>query len=502
MREDAKLKLVLLPLDERPCNAIYPLKLFGKEELDLRVADVLGKKKEPALFSDVARFLEDACADADGLILSLDMLLYGGLVPSRIHQLKQDELLERLSFIKTLKKKYPDLVIYALQCIMRCPSYSSSDEEPDYYADYGSQIHELGETIHKENLGVETDRSSMSLTKDIDESVLADYTKRRAINLQMNRKALELVEDETISFLVIPQDDSAPFSYSAMEQQEVRSAINARRLNAQVLMYPGADEVGLSLISRMLLAENKKKPKVYVKYAADQAKSVVPPYESNSLETTIRYHILAAGCRRVDDYQQADIILAITAPAGEIVESNYQPSIKPGYIAERNLPELLDFLSDMAAEAKVVAVCDNAYCNGGELELIGMLDRSGLLSELASYAGWNTSANSLGTTIAAAVDAYLFGQTVNHRAFIAERYIEDSGYDSLVRSEVTHMLAAWDLDYFNLKDQSLMVAETVRGQLQSFVSDFMPSMADRIVVEEVKFPWNRMFEIDISIKFE
>lgn len=77
-----KLKLVLLPLDERPCNRLFPQHLFQHDGVELVVPETLGDKKQPADLEKVDQFLLNACRDADGLVLSLDTLLYGGLVPS------------------------------------------------------------------------------------------------------------------------------------------------------------------------------------------------------------------------------------------------------------------------------------------------------------------------------------------------------------------------------------------------------------------------------------
>ena len=88
------------------------------------------------------------------------------------------------------------MVIYGFQVVMRCPNYSSSDEEPDYYEIYGAQIYKAGEVLHKDRLGI----------------------------------------------------------------------------SHKVLMYPGADEVGLTLISRILNHLYEKKPKIYVKYASEKSK--------------------------------------------------------------------------------------------------------------------------------------------------------------------------------------------------------------------------------------
>ena len=41
-----KLKLVLLPLDERPCNRLFPQHLFRHNGIELVVPEALGKVKD------------------------------------------------------------------------------------------------------------------------------------------------------------------------------------------------------------------------------------------------------------------------------------------------------------------------------------------------------------------------------------------------------------------------------------------------------------------------
>ena len=114
-------KIVYLPLDERPCNALFVPKLFQSEELKIVIPPKMGCKKTPAVWEDIKTFLNVECADADGLVLSMDMLLYGGLIPSRLHTLTHDEVAQRMALISQLKKQNEKLLIYAFQCIMRCP---------------------------------------------------------------------------------------------------------------------------------------------------------------------------------------------------------------------------------------------------------------------------------------------------------------------------------------------------------------------------------------------
>ncbi|SHO43062.1 DUF4127 family protein [Anaerocolumna xylanovorans] len=493
-----KKKIVLLPLDERPCNYSFPYRLFEHEDIDIVRPENLGHKKEPADVLTVAEFLKKECKDADGLVLSVDMLLYGGLVPSRIHDRELEKLKEQAAVIKSLKKENPKLIIYAFQVIMRCPDYSSDDEEPDYYEQYGKMIHLAGEIVHKSRLGLCDGGELDHILSRIDCDKLNDYVARRERNRELNYTLINYVGQGYVDALVIPQDDSAPYGYAAIDQEEVRARIDSEGLSDRILMYPGADEVALTLMARMINTIKEKKPKVYVKYASEGSKAVIPIYEGNTLENTIKYHILSAGCQLTDSYENSDIILAITAPAYKIEEATEQPCLAKGYCADRNLPELIDFIRNRVAEGKIVTIGDNAYGNGGELLLIRLLNQNRLLDRIAGYAGWNTSANTLGTSIAEGVDYYHYGSTKKHMDFLVERYIEDAGYCSVVRKNVTEDLESYGMNYFDVKEQQGEISKRVKKELEQFMQEYMPSISPDILLKSVWMPWSRMFEVGIE----
>ena len=495
-------KIVYLPLDERPCNAAFVPKLFDGGELSIVTPPRLGSKKTPARWEDVRDFLLRACADADGLVLSMDMLLYGGLLPSRLHFLTQQEAEQRLSLVAELKQRNANLLIYAFQCIMRCPSYSSSDEEPDYYGECGAEIHQLGSVRHRVALGLCDESELIPLQASVPAEHLLDYTARRAFNLQFNLRTLQLLKDGTLDFLVIPQDDSAPYGFTAMDQHAVRSRIAELRLGARVLVYPGADEVGLTLTSRMALHFASLRPRVYVKYAATGAPFVIPLYEDRPLGETVKYQLTAAGCRVATSLAEADLVLALSCPGSDMREAEDQPVTTPGYAVERTLPEFVLFLQDCLGDGIPVTLCDNAYANGGDLDLLAMLDQFGLLSRLHGYAGWNTSSNTMGTAIAEGVHALLSGLTPQHRSFLALRYVEDMGYCSHVRGKVTaEHLPALGFTYHDIRDQRGTVSALVQQQLTAFVQQYMPSIAPHIAVTDVQMPWRRMFEAGIEAQW-
>lgn len=549
------MNILLLPLDERPCNAAFPGRLFPADKVQILLPRKLGHKKKPADFSVLSDFLFEKAKDADALLLSLDMLLYGGLIPSRLHHLKTETLFSRLHLIRELKEKYPSLPIYAFATVMRCPAYSSDDEEPDYYESFGSAIHARGVLMHRALAGLTTSSEaegpvpspagllpaasnspspagllpaasgegeisapfssaepvSASSLCDVDtqdfEACLEDYLARRALNKQLSLQALELVKEGILESIVFPQDDSMRFGFPAMDQEEIRRRILTLGLTERAMMYPGSDEIALTLLCRILLNHHGLLPKVYVKYLTDGARSLIPLYEGLPLSATTSYQLHAAGCVTADTCAEADIVLLETAASGPMEEAWSQPSRSPSYFAERNFPEMLSFIQRMRSAGKVVTVADNAYANGGDLDLIRILDADHLLMDLQGYAGWNTNANTMGCAIAMGVCAFLYGEQglfpdpaseTQRRNFLISRYLEDACYQADVRQYVTEKIRPLGFDYFDTGEEEGEVRDLILAELQIRIKTELSSLADRIHIRRLTLPWKRMFEIDLE----
>lgn len=554
------MKILLLPLDERPCNASFPGRLFPADKVQILLPRKLGHKKHPADFSVLSDFLFEKAKDADALLLSLDMLLYGGLIPSRLHHLKTETLFSRLHLIRELKEKYPALPIYAFATVMRCPAYSSDDEEPDYYERFGSAIHARGALMHRALAGLTTSSeaegpvpspagllpaasgegeisapfssdpagtssaepaSASSLDNEDSqcpesclggdfEACLEDYLARRALNKQLSLQALELVKEGILESIVFPQDDSMRFGFPAMDQEEIRRRILTLGLTERAMMYPGSDEIALTLLCRILLNHHGFLPKVYVKYLTDGARSLIPLYEGLPLSATTSYQLHAAGCITADTCAEADIVLLETAASGPMEEAWSQPSRSPSYFAERNFPEMLSFIQRMRGAGKVVTVADNAYANGGDLDLIRILDADHLLMDLQGYAGWNTNANTMGCAIAMGVCAFLYGEQglfpdpaseTQRRNFLISRYLEDACYQADVRQCVTEKISPLGFDYFFTGEEEGEVRDLILAELQIRIKTELSSLADRIQIRHLTLPWKRMFEIDLEALF-
>ena len=85
--------IILLPLDERPCNFDFPSKIFNGEKYTIIRPEHLGQKKTPASYEFIRDFLIANIEKVDAAVISIDTLLYGGLIPSRLHHLSEETVL-------------------------------------------------------------------------------------------------------------------------------------------------------------------------------------------------------------------------------------------------------------------------------------------------------------------------------------------------------------------------------------------------------------------------
>lgn len=494
------MNIVYIPLDERPCNYHFASRIAQGTEVNLirPEVDILGKKKTPADFAKLEKFMLDNAKNADAYVLSLDMLLYGGIIPSRLHRMTEEELLERLSVVDKIKTINSKVKIYAFALIMRCPKYSSSDEEPDYYEYCGREIFLSGQVKHKRELGLidnaEADELLATYSRVINGN-LEDFEERRKVNRNMLVKVVERL-NKTIDFLIIPQDDSAEYGYTSMDRESIKSELKKNGLS-DVAMYPGADEVGMTLLARAACEYKGVTPRVYCEFAHENSPKIVPLYEDRPLEKTLPFQIESAGCVIEADKTKAGIDLYLNYPSCEPVEVWQEKS--RGY-DERNLSTFTNNIINSISLGRVCALADGAYCNGGDREFLQMLGKEIDLLKLSAYAGWNTSSNTLGTVICQAVFVYLFGDSSLQKRFLAERIYEDVGYCGHVRAYVTNnILEGLGFNYFNAGAVNGEVANIVKRELDSYVESNFPAISQKYQIKTCQMPWARMFEVDLAL---
>lgn len=496
-------KIVMLPLDERPCNFHFP-EMMPKTDCEVLLPpeSIMGNKKNPGDICEIARWLKANSKDADAVIVSLDALVYGGIVPSRLHINTKDELIERVNILKSIREENPAVKLYVFGLIMRCPGYSSSDEEPDYYEECGEEIHLYGRYTHLEKLGKLTDSENNDfdrVKKAVKQEYIDDYLKRRETNLSVLMHALSYVKDSTIDYFIIPQDDAAVFGFTAMDQMVVRKYLKDNILHKKTAMYPSADDTGLTLLARAAAQLSQVRPRVYVHYSSSKGGMTIPIVEDRIVDETVKYHILSVDGIQVYSLLEADILLAVNV-GSQMHELGELESVIP-YDIERNLAEFVNYIQYALKLGKTVAIADIARLNKGDTELISLLYEEKLLTKVHAYAGWNTSSNTIGTALCQSVLYMIGGDDKGNISFLLHRYYEDIGYMAYARQYVTEkVLPEWGFDYFRVDAKEGRASEAVRETIIGYMNENYPELSALVKEIKVKMPWVRMFETDIKLK--
>jgi hypothetical protein len=109
--------------------------------------------------------------------------------------------------------------------------------------------------------------------------------------------------DQTNFFanIYITLDDNALYGLNIEEAEQLRNFTTAQGLDSSVFIYPGADEVGLTMLSKMCVdaaaaAGAITAPlDINVLYRDDSAKQYVPACEGQPMDLTVHQQIAAAG---------------------------------------------------------------------------------------------------------------------------------------------------------------------------------------------------------------
>lgn len=501
------MRIVYIPLDERPCNTdvVYQI-VATNNEIKLLVPDkeYLGYKKNGANTKKLWEWLHKIEA-VDGIILSTEMMLYGGLIPSRVHNLTEETVQVFEENLRKLKRN-STAKIYASSVIMRTPQYNSSDEEPDYYEKYGYAIFRSAYLTDKNNrVGAsEEELKELDIIKEtLPRQYKEDYEERRQFNSSVNKRMLKMLKEEVVDFLVIPQDDSSEFGYTAQDQSSVREIIEELELEENVHMYPGSDEVGATLVTRLYHDSKKIKPRVFVEWSSTLGAQLIPLYEDRPFNETLKRHVRAIGARLTQDSNQADIILAYNVP-GKVMQESWDQftQMDQSYESFRDIHTFGDEIENHLVTGKKVAIVDAAYANGGDYSLIKLLDRRNLIDKLVSYKGWNTNANSLGTTLSQGFLAQKekWSQVQKNLHY---HLLDDFIYQAVVRRKlVNEDLERLGLTYFDTKSQREKMDQLRNKYLRETYKSMLVNFSKEIALEKVQSysPWHRMFELGLQIE--
>jgi hypothetical protein len=496
-------RLALIPLDERPVNTRYPHMIadIAGAELCVPPSELLSAKRKPADRTALAEWLNSIAPTCDALIVSLDMLAYGGLIASRI---TDDSALSCSAALDRLRALPLRLTTYAFNVITRIPDANDSIEEPDYWATYGKRLHRYSQLLHRAAEGEAVEEALSALHDEIPEAHRTDFLQRRLRNHQVNLAALNLAAQGVFKLLVISSDDTSPYGLGSQEKAWLRQWRERLKLGDNVLMYPGADEIGCVLTVRALLGDSA--PRFYVHYAIEADKQRVAPYEDGAVSLTVERQIRALGGVLVGTEAEAEFIVAVNPPSRLGAELDFSPEAYTAEQAYRAAP-MAAFAAQVAAwlrDGRRVILCDVAYPNGSDPFLMAQLFEATDVTQLAAYGAWNTAGNTIGTALAQGAASAMIRtpqQAQAHQRFLAHRFVEDYLYQQGVRAEVR----AWLAQRTGIPDSAPPIEAETCAYIERALSERLaglPKLGDqwRIAPNSVRLPWQRTFEIDFDLE--
>ena len=516
---DAKEKLLFIPIDNRPVCLSYTVDTLKAAGWDIQTPpeEYIASYNRVGDPDKLYKWLEDNALLATDAIISTDSLIYGGLVPSRTHNLAPEVLEARTQRLLNFKKKFDCLRIYAYDTVMRSPHASSAPVEPAYYEKWGPQIFRMGASKDKQEMKQISKKESKELAdlvKTIPQDIQTDLYARRNKNVKVTEQLLEGVKNNSFDYFLLGKDDTAVHSDAHRDARHIDSVMKGLP-EYKIRFFTGADQLGLILLNRAVNKIHGTTPLVYPFYTEGQGENTIPSFEDTIVKNTLREHILAAGAFPVTKPDRADLILAVNTPVKGTTLSAADP-LNDG-IMKPATQRFINRIEQYVQKGKNVGVGDIAFSNGSDNALVkGLFEkteefrvkmppRAGIgpvarkipLSWLlSSYAGWNTSSNTLGYAIGQGLLRPYLTETAKN-FLMKTRYLDEWVYEANVRQTVRG-----DLIYPNkwvdgsLKPEQRAQAEAeVRKNMTAFAGKYFdPNEYGKV---EFYLPWSRMFEVDV-----
>ena len=496
-------KVLYIPHDSRPIVTKQTVEILEKAGWVVVTPplELLGDREnlgDPDLLWDWLN--KNAKKDITAAVISSDALLYGSLVGSRKHEYDGDEVLARADLFAEFRKKHKKIPLYVFGSVMRTPrtGLASGYEEPDYYRYYGTNIFRLTELMDKQELEGLTPREIKEfnfLQRLIPTKAIEDWMGRREKNFDANKKLIDYARNKTFDYLLLGRDDNAPYSQTHNEGRKLVEY--GRNLGKdKYITTAGIDEIGLVLLTRAVNVQSKTSPKIFVKYNWGRGGQTIPAYSDEAIDNSINAAILAAGATLTLEENRADLILAVnTNPDGETFEAENE--INDG-TARDGTRFFVDTVQDYVDNGRKVIVADVAFANGSDNALMNQLRQRGLLFKIQAYAGWNTPTNSSGFALGTGIlSTRMKDGFVNE--LLLRRYLDDWAYQANVRNIGANQLnwLAGDGRYEFLNDKRFAAEDNCASLLENFAQRNLPKFTGNDDIK-VHFPWNRMFEADIS----
>ena len=510
--DSSKEEVILVPLDTRPpCGfLVEKAAAIAKLKITMPPHELLDYYTLPGETENIRQWLLANIKDGQPVIISIDQLLFGGLIASREKELSPADIDSLKLFLETLHQKYPHSPLYAFSILPRIsppPSIENYQERKDIIR-YSRLVDRTVLYQNKEDFA-----ELHALKAKLPAEDLAKYHQLYSQNTALNKELIELVKNKTLTRLVIGQDDGEEYGMPNIEKRNLMTLIAEDHLTSdEVCLTHGADEVALTLLTEIKMAKQNYQPKIYLAYNDPSVPEMIMPYMASSVRLTAEEKISMLHGKIVNTPEEADFILLISCGSGDTLSSRQQTVTR---------------LNTWLNKGYQVALVDLSEHFLAEETLFPLLLKQDVpLESLIAYAGWNTTSNSIGTALAEAIlytgglksannDEDVKQLVLANITFLNNRYLEDYFYlkdvITLVNNELKkagyHNVYDLDLEH-NFRWANHMLRQGMKDRVNSFKYSaavqrpFKVKTKNGTITFQLKeltfdtsYPWPRTFEI-------
>ncbi|WP_346353829.1 DUF4127 family protein [Azotosporobacter soli] len=490
--------VLFVPLDDRPVCLADTLATARAAGLEVHTPpqEWLSSRDHRGDPDKIWQWLKEEAPRADAAVVSLDSLIYGGLVPSRTHELDESVLALRRKQIEELKTLQPSLRLYAFSTLMRSPKASAGGVDASYYEVWGPDLFRLGALTDKqESDGVtQAERAEITrLSEKIPSAYLADWRQRRVKNLRNNLALWDMTQAGAIDYLLLGRDDAWMYSDSRRDLRWLLAQREGKPDLSRFATMAAADQLGMLLMARAVNHFSGQIPFVAAVYGEGSGKNTVPSYQDETAGANVAAQIWATGAFPVPEPERAELVLAVhTLADGKTKEaSSKENSATPSPAAAAMAGRIANWL----AAGRTVAVADIAYANGADNGFMTEMQRRHLLGRLAAYGGWNTASNSAGFALSQGMLAARM-ESVAQRRLLLGRFLDDWAYQANVRQQIIkQVLTPASLSSVRLGERRAQVEAQTTAALRFFAAQHFPDL--KTPEFQAEHPWDRMFEVKI-----
>lgn len=506
-------QVLLVPLDGRP-----PCRQFVIDTGQIAGIDIITPPSEiqdyysqPGDPQGMRAWLQQNIAGKNGAIISIDQLLYGGLLAAREKDASPAEIQALIDFLRQLHTEHPEVPLYAFSIL---PRQTPQDSIDGYQVKRDLMAYSRLKGQQDAGLAIDEDQLA-ELQAKIPGDAMQTYLHHFVENEALNTALIQLAKEGVLTKLVLGQDDGEPYSIPNIEKKHLLDLMQEQNISKEkVMLTHGADEIALTTLAGYYAQNQHYRPKIYVQYADDGAASRIMPFMAINVGDTVREKLNLIGAQQVLSPDAADFILYVSAN-----------DCDEGSMNSRE--QTVQFLFNAKKYDTSVALVDlSKHFQADETVLPLLIKEDYPLNALIGYAGWNTTSNAIGTAISQGALYTLarkqakdtneaMGIVAANLEFLQNRLLEDYFYlkEDIDTINATLKKAGYqnpaDLDLeHNYRWATAMLQESIDKHLATYkhtksirtpVTYHFPTgdftLETQNIKADISFPWPRTFEI-------